>query len=79
LPKNGHQKVNVIAQGYIATNNTEALREDQERSISILDRTPSGRWEAPDDFKRPVVFLSSAASDFEDGEILTVDGEWMGR
>lgn len=71
--------VNGIAPGYIATKNTEALREDEERSKSILDRIPAGRWGEPDDFKGPVVFLSSAASDYIDGEILTVDGGWMGR
>jgi 2-deoxy-D-gluconate 3-dehydrogenase len=71
--------VNGIAPGYIATKNTEALREDEERSKSILDRIPAGRWGQPDDFKGPVVFLSSSASDYVHGEILTVDGGWMGR
>ena len=71
--------VNGIAPGYIATKNTQALREDEDRSKSILDRIPAGRWGEPDDFKGPVVFLSSAASDYVDGEILTVDGGWMGR
>jgi 2-deoxy-D-gluconate 3-dehydrogenase len=71
--------VNGIAPGYIATRNTEALREDTERSKSILDRIPAGRWGDPDDFKGPVVFLSSAASSYVHGEILTVDGGWMGR
>ena len=71
--------VNGIAPGYIATKNTEALREDEDRSKSILDRIPAGRWGEPDDFKGPVVFLSSHASDYVHGEILTVDGGWMGR
>ncbi|MEO9022845.1 MAG: SDR family oxidoreductase [Ginsengibacter sp.] len=71
--------VNGIAPGYIATSNTQALRADEERSKSILDRIPAGRWGEPDDFKGPVVFLSSSASDYVDGEILTVDGGWMGR
>ncbi len=71
--------VNGIAPGYIATKNTQALREDEDRSKSILDRIPAGRWGEPEDFIGPVVFLSSHASDYVDGEILTVDGGWMGR
>ena len=71
--------VNGIAPGYIATNNTKALRADSERSKSILDRIPAGRWGEPNDFKGPVIFLSSAASAYVHGEILTVDGGWMGR
>lgn len=71
--------VNGIAPGYIATDNTEALRNDPVRSKSILDRIPAGRWGEPDDFKGPVVFLASPASDYVSGTILTVDGGWMGR
>ncbi len=71
--------VNAIAPGYIATDNTQALRDDPVRSKSILERTPQGRWGTPDDFAGPVVFLASAASDFVNGEILVVDGGWMGR
>ncbi|MGN6193997.1 MAG: 2-dehydro-3-deoxy-D-gluconate 5-dehydrogenase KduD [Ginsengibacter sp.] len=71
--------VNGIAPGYIATKNTEALRKDPERYEAILSRIPAGRWGKPEDFKGPVIFLSSAASDYVDGEILTVDGGWMGR
>ena len=71
--------VNAIAPGYIATDNTEALRNDPDRSRSILDRIPAGRWGQPADFKGPVVFLASAASDYIHGTILTVDGGWMGR
>jgi len=71
--------VNGIAPGYVATNNTKALRNNPERNKSILDRIPAGRWGEPDDFKGPVVFLSSSASDYVHGEILTVDGGWMGR
>lgn len=71
--------VNGIAPGYVATKNTEALREDAERNKSILDRIPAGRWGNPEDFKGPIVFLSSAASDYVHGEILTVDGGWIGR
>lgn len=71
--------VNAIAPGYIATDNTAALRSDVERSTAILSRIPAGRWGDPDDFKGPVVFLASAASDYVHGTILTVDGGWMGR
>ncbi|MGK6350593.1 SDR family oxidoreductase [Parapedobacter sp. DT-150] len=71
--------VNAIAPGYIATDNTEALRADADRSRSILERIPAGRWGEPDDFKGPAVFLASEASDYVHGTILTVDGGWMGR
>jgi 2-deoxy-D-gluconate 3-dehydrogenase len=71
--------VNAIAPGYIATDNTQALREDAERSQSILSRIPQGRWGNPEDFKGPAVFLASKASDYMNGSIVTVDGGWMGR
>lgn len=71
--------VNGIAPGYISTDNTEALRNDPERSNSILSRIPAGRWGETDDFKGPVVFLASGMSDYVHGTILTVDGGWMGR
>jgi 2-dehydro-3-deoxy-D-gluconate 5-dehydrogenase len=71
--------VNGIAPGYIDTDNTEALRNDPVRSKAILDRIPAGRWGEPDDFRGPVVFLASGASDYVHGTILTVDGGWMGR
>lgn len=71
--------VNAIAPGYISTDNTEALRNDPARAASILARIPAGRWGEPADFKGPVVFLASRASDYVHGEILTVDGGWMGR
>ncbi|RXK49861.1 2-dehydro-3-deoxy-D-gluconate 5-dehydrogenase KduD [Aquirufa rosea] len=71
--------VNAIAPGYIATDNTAALRDDPDRSSSILSRIPAGRWGSPDDFKGPVVFLASEASQYVHGTILTVDGGWMGR
>jgi 2-dehydro-3-deoxy-D-gluconate 5-dehydrogenase len=71
--------VNAIAPGYIATDNTEALRRDADRSQSILARIPAGRWGEPADFKGPTVFLASSASDYVHGTILTVDGGWMGR
>lgn len=71
--------VNGIAPGYIATDNTQALRDDAERSASILSRIPAGRWGTPDDFAGPAVFLASKAADYVNGEILVVDGGWMGR
>ncbi|WP_428655208.1 SDR family oxidoreductase [Runella sp.] len=71
--------VNAIAPGYIATENTTALRADADRSKSILDRIPAGRWGEPEDFKGPAVFLASSASDYVHGTVLTVDGGWMGR
>lgn len=72
-------QVNAIAPGYIATDNTEALRADPDRSASILGRVPAGRWGTPEDFAGPAVFLASRASDYVSGTILTVDGGWMGR
>ncbi len=72
-------QVNAIAPGYIATDNTEALREDEDRSKSILARIPAGRWGQPEDFKGPIIFLASQASNYMTGSILTVDGGWMGR
>lgn len=71
--------VNAIAPGYIATDNTQALQDDPERSNAILERIPSGRWGLPEDFAGPAVFLASSASDYVNGEVLTVDGGWMGR
>lgn len=71
--------VNGIAPGYIATDNTEALRNDAARSKTILDRIPAGRWGESEDFKGPAVFLASKAADYVHGTILTVDGGWMGR
>ncbi|MGB4958348.1 MAG: SDR family oxidoreductase, partial [Saprospiraceae bacterium] len=71
--------VNGIAPGYIATDNTAALRDDMVRQSAILSRIPAGRWGTPDDFKGPAIFLSSKASDYVTGEILVVDGGWMGR
>lgn len=72
-------QVNAIAPGYVRTDVTEALQNDPERYRSILERIPAGRWGEIDDFKGPAVFLASPASDFVNGEILVVDGGWMGR
>ena len=71
--------VNAIAPGYIATEMNTALMEDRERASGILARIPAGRWGRPEDFKGAVVFLASAASAYISGEVLTVDGGWMGR
>jgi len=71
--------VNAIAPGYISTDNTEALRSDEERSESILARIPAGRWGQPEDFKGPIVFLCSDASNYMSGTTMLVDGGWMGR
>lgn len=72
-------QVNAIAPGYIATDNTAALRADTARNQEILARIPSNRWGQPEDLTGAAVFLSSAASDYVNGHILTVDGGWMGR
>jgi 2-deoxy-D-gluconate 3-dehydrogenase len=71
--------VNAIAPGYMATNNTKALREDPVRSKAILDRIPAGRWGKPEDLQGAVVFLASPASDYVNGHVLVVDGGWMAR
>ncbi|MBM4332347.1 MAG: SDR family oxidoreductase [Deltaproteobacteria bacterium] len=71
--------VNAIAPGYIATDNTTALRADPVRNEQILARIPAGRWGTPDDLKGVVVFLSSEAANYVHGAIITVDGGWMGR
>ena len=71
--------VNAIAPGYISTDNTEALRNDPERSQSILSRIPAGRWGEPEDFAGPIVFMASNASDYIHGATLLIDGGWMGR
>jgi 2-deoxy-D-gluconate 3-dehydrogenase len=71
--------VNAIAPGYISTDNTEALRNDPVRSEQIMARIPAGRWGNASDFMGPVVFLASDAAAYVHGEILVVDGGWMGR
>lgn len=72
-------QVNAIAPGYIATNNTEALRRDPDRSAEILGRIPVGRWGSPEDLAGAAVFLASPAADYVSGHVLTVDGGWMAR
>ena len=71
--------VNAIAPGYVATNNTAALRADDKRNAEILARIPAGRWSEPSDLGGPAVFLASAASDYVHGTILPVDGGWLAR
>jgi 2-deoxy-D-gluconate 3-dehydrogenase len=71
--------VNAIAPGYMETNNTEALRRNEERYKSISERIPMGRWGLPEDLKGAVVFLASKASDYVTGHILCVDGGWLAR
>ena len=71
--------VNAIAPGYIATDTTEALRNDPDRYRAILDRIPAGRWGEPGDLAGATVFLASAASDYVNGIVLPVDGGWLGR
>jgi len=71
--------VNAIAPGYMATNNTQALREDEERNKEILERIPAGRWGLPADLQGPAVFLASPAADYINGYTLAVDGGWLAR
>ncbi|CAI7660603.1 unnamed protein product [Penicillium manginii] len=71
--------VNAIAPGYINTDMNVALINDADRNAGIMARIPAGRWGKPEDFKGPVVFLASDASSYVSGEIVTVDGGWMGR
>jgi 2-dehydro-3-deoxy-D-gluconate 5-dehydrogenase len=71
--------INAIAPGYIATENTKALREDTKRNQAILDRIPENRWGNPEDIAGGCVFLASADSDYLNGAILNIDGGWLGR
>jgi 2-deoxy-D-gluconate 3-dehydrogenase len=72
-------KVNAIAPGYMATENTRPLRENPQRSKAILERIPAGRWGVPEDLKGVAVFLASAASDYMNGYTVAVDGGWLAR
>jgi 2-deoxy-D-gluconate 3-dehydrogenase len=71
--------VNAIAPGYMATDNTEALRADPVRSRQIMERIPAGRWGTPEDLAGAAVFLASRASDYMHGHVLVVDGGWLSR
>jgi 2-dehydro-3-deoxy-D-gluconate 5-dehydrogenase len=72
-------QVNAIAPGYFATTNTEALQADETRNRQILERIPAARWGQPQDIAGAALFLSSPASDYVTGTVITVDGGWMGR
>ncbi len=72
-------QVNAIAPGYVSTDNTAALRADAQRNAAILSRIPAGRWGQPEDLQGVALFLASAASDYVNGTVITVDGGWMGR
>ncbi|HVV21021.1 MAG TPA: SDR family oxidoreductase [Pseudonocardiaceae bacterium] len=71
--------VNAIVPGYIATDNTQALQDDPDRSRAIVERIPAGRWGTPDDLAGVAVFLASRASDYVHGALVPVDGGWLGR
>jgi 2-deoxy-D-gluconate 3-dehydrogenase len=71
--------VNAIAPGYMATENTRALREDPVRNKAILERIPAGRWGTPQDLQGVAVFLASAASRYMQGHTIAVDGGWLAR
>ncbi|MFF4728682.1 SDR family oxidoreductase [Streptomyces mirabilis] len=71
--------VNALAPGYIATDNTQALQDDPQRSRAILDRIPAGRWGNADDLAGATVFLASDAAAYVHGVVLPVDGGWLGR
>ncbi len=71
--------INAVAPGYIATENTRPLREDEKRNQSILDRIPEGRWGKPEDIAGSCVFLASGDADYLNGTILNVDGGWLSR
>ncbi|MDD9742020.1 MAG: 2-dehydro-3-deoxy-D-gluconate 5-dehydrogenase KduD [Marinovum algicola] len=71
--------VNAVAPGYIATNNTAALRDDPERAAEILGRIPAGRWGDPADIAGAVAFLCMPASNYVTGAVLNVDGGWLAR
>ena len=72
-------RVNAIAPGYMATDNTAPLRADPDRSRSILERIPAARWGTPEDLKGAIVFLASSASDYLTGATIPVDGGWLAR
>src|SRR5690606_11711892 len=71
--------VNAIAPGYIRTDNTLALQQNETRNRQILERIPAGRWGEPEDLAGTAVFLAARASDYVNGLVLVVDGGWMGR
>lgn len=72
-------QINAIAPGYMETNNTAPILDDPDRTRSITERIPAGRWGTPEDLKGPAIFLASAASDYMNGHVLCVDGGWLAR
>jgi 2-deoxy-D-gluconate 3-dehydrogenase len=71
--------VNAIAPGYMATDNTQALRDNPERSRQIMERIPAGRWGTPEDLGGAAVFFASNASNYVHGHVMVVDGGWLSR
>lgn len=71
--------VNAIAPGYMVTDNTEALRNDPDRSAQISARIPMGRWGTPDDLSTALLFLAAPGSGYVTGTVLPVDGGWLIR
>ncbi|WP_431936593.1 SDR family oxidoreductase [Micromonospora sp. RP3T] len=71
--------VNAIAPGYIATDNTQALRAQPDRDRAIVERIPAGRWGRPEDLAGATVFLASEAAAYVHGTVLAVDGGWLAR
>jgi NADP-dependent 3-hydroxy acid dehydrogenase YdfG len=71
--------VNAIAPGYMATDNTTALRSDAARSRQLLEGIPAGRWGEPKDIAGAALYLCSSASDYVHGHVLAVDGGWLAR
>lgn len=71
--------VNAIAPGYMRTDNTKALQQDETRNRQILERIPAGRWGEPSDLAGAAVFLASPASDYVNGHVMVIDGGWLGR
>jgi 2-dehydro-3-deoxy-D-gluconate 5-dehydrogenase len=71
--------VNAVAPGYVRTDNTQALQDDDERYTQILGRIPAGRWAEPEDVAGAIVFLCSPAAEYVHGVVLPVDGGWLGR
>ena len=71
--------VNAIAPGYTATDNTQALRDDPDRSKALLERIPAGRFADPSEIAGAAVFLCSDAAAYCHGSVVTVDGGWLAR
>ncbi|KDR79988.1 hypothetical protein GALMADRAFT_1173407 [Galerina marginata CBS 339.88] len=72
-------RVNAVVPGYVRTDMNSALLANPTRLRQISERIPAGRWGDPADFAGVVVFLASRASLYVCGELVVVDGGWMGR